>query len=161
MDVSRAAQVWAPPTCHGLPECFWIQVLKDWDLPASGPRICAASAPAAKTRAASVPRPDPNPSPAPTLFQPRAPRLQGPSCLCPPLPLPILGFNLRRAAVKDPPTRVSSVFLSRSRFSAPRPPFSATLSSATALPALVRFWLGAPESPRHLWSLWGGRHRPK
>lgn len=101
----------------------------------------------------STSRPPP-PAP-PQHFPAPSTRPRAPSCLCAPLPCPTFGFNSGRAAVKDPPTPVSSGFLSRSRFSAPHPPFSATLPSITALPARVRSWLGAPESPRHLRSLGG------
>lgn len=144
MGVLRAGQVWAPPNEQ---RAAWVSrfrlqtVLKERDLPVSGPR---SARPPFRC-------PDIRPGRRPNTSQPRAPRPQGPSC--PSLSFPLLSFNMGRAVVKNPPTLVSPGFLSRSYFSAPDPPCSATLSSVTAFPALVRFWLSAPKSPRHLRSL--------
>ena len=104
-----------------------------------------ASAPAAQMRAASVPCPDPRPELRPNTFQSQAPRSRGQSCLCPPLSFPLVGFNLGRATVKDPPTLVSSGFLSRELLG-PTPSLFCHFFFSHSSP---RFWLGAPDNPRH------------
>lgn len=104
------------------------------------PWLCAASAPAATTREASGPRPGPRPQLRPSTSQPEHPA-PGSKLPLSSSPLPQFGFNSGRAAVRDPPTLVSSGFLSRSRFSAPHPPFSASSfdhSSPRPCPLLAR-----------------------
>lgn len=112
------------------------------------------SPPAAKTGVPSVARPDPGPKRRPNTSQSRAPRLQSPSCLCSPLPFPSFTFNMGRLACEEL-TLVSPGFLSRNCFLALTVfchSFFCHSSAATALLALVRFWLSAPEGPRHLQS---------
>lgn len=146
MGVLRAGQVWAPPLSNRLPEC------PDSDhkrFSRSG--ISLSQGHDLRGLRSAVQTVDPSGVPTPPNPEHLGPRAQVASC--PSLSFPLLSFNMGRAAGKNPPTLVSPGFLSRSYFSAPDPPCSSTLSSVTAFPALVRFWLSAPKSPRHLRSL--------
>lgn len=96
----------------------------------------------------------PDPSGAPTPPNPEHPGSRAQAAFALLSPSPSFTFNMGRLACEEL-TLVSPGFLSRNCFLALTVfchSFFCHSSAATALPALVRFWLSAPEGPRHLQS---------
>lgn len=142
------------------PRAAWVSEFRqtngsqEQDLRVSGPRICAASAPAAKTRAASlVPRPDPRPEVRPGTSHSEHPA-PGPKL---PLPCSFSSFSTN-AGRGGRPWRTHLTDVSGTStpelLLGPWPSLCCHSFFGHSSPALVRSGLGAPKSPWHLQSLW-------